>query len=213
MALPPKPPAKAAAPPKKAPTVGPKAKLEFPPNEKPPAPDADWAQKLYTPDRIKAHAEGKITTSELHMVTWYELLDIANRAFAYFNEGKYKEAGTLFRGLVTLEPKEAYYRMGLGAVYLAEDHLEAAKTLFDQAIELNPKELAAYRNRGETQLRLGQVMDAALDFQRALELAKELDPKGTDAEVQAQVQQARMLAAAALETIEAAEDDANKRKK
>lgn len=159
-----------------------------------PAVDKDWAKKLYSPARTRAYMQGQLSGAEYHAITWYEMLDIANKAFSFFNEGKYKESGVLFQGLISLDPYEAYYRLGLGAVYLAEDQLEWAKTMFDQAVELNANELAAYVNRGECYLRMGQILDAALDFQKVLEL----DPQGKDP----LTHRARVLAAAALETIE-----------
>lgn len=172
----------------------PKTTADFPPTEGPqPAVDADWAEKLYTPERIKDLAAGKLTPADFHAITWYELLDLSTRAFSYFNEGKYKEAGVLFRGLISLEPKEAYYRLGLGAVLLAEDKLQEARELFDQAVKLNPKDRYAYLNRGECHLKLGDIEAATQDLKKVIDL----DPAGTAPETL----RARMLAAAALESV------------
>jgi tetratricopeptide (TPR) repeat protein len=81
-------------------------------------------------------------------------------------------------------------------VYLARENLEKAEELFNEAIRLNPKEIAAYVNRGEVFLRQGKILEAARDFKRAVDL----DPENRDP----LTRRARLLAAAALQALEAA---------
>jgi tetratricopeptide (TPR) repeat protein len=122
--------------------------------------------------------------------------------FRLYEQGKYSEAKTIFSGLISLEPTEAYYHTALGAVFLAEEDLEMARSYFNIAISLNPKEVAPYVNRGEVNLRDGKILEAAEDFAKAVEL----DPKFEDP----LTQRARVLAAAALEMIESATKDDEK---
>ena len=70
---------------------------------------------------------------------------------------------------------------------------------FLRALKANPNEIASYVNRGEVFLRQGKVLEAAQDFKKAVDL----DPQGKDP----LTQRARVLAAAALETIEAAQEE------
>jgi tetratricopeptide (TPR) repeat protein len=141
-----------------------------------------------------------MTLRELNAVTGPEMLQLALIGFRFYEEGKYEEAKTIFHGLVTLDPKESYYHSALGAVYLALDDLEQAERFCNQAIGLNSKEIASYVNRGEVFLRKGMVLEAAQDFKKAVDL----DPQGKDP----LTSRARVLAAAALETIEQAQAEA-----
>ncbi len=160
----------------------------------------NWEAILYSPDRVEKWLHGEMTLRELNAVTGPEMLQLALIGFRFYEEGKYEEAKTIFHGLVTLDPKESYYQSALGAVYLALDDLEQAERFCNQAIGLNGKEIASYVNRGEVYLRKGLVLEAAQDFKKAVDL----DPQGKDP----LTSRARVLAAAALETIEQAQADA-----
>ncbi|HEX8704825.1 MAG TPA: tetratricopeptide repeat protein [Myxococcaceae bacterium] len=130
-----------------------------------------------------------------------ELLERAMDAFQLYEQGNYEDARHIFEELAEQDPSEAYYRTALGAICLAEDELDAALEHFDHALRLNPKDSAALVNRGEVHLRLGNIMEAAQDFARAVDL----DPENKDP----LTMRARLLAAAAIETIEAAQRSAN----
>mgnify|MGYP002390354148 CR=1 FL=1 len=162
----------------------------------------NYEKVLYTPERVGKWMNGEISLQELTAISGPEMLQMAIYGFQMYEQGKHAEARTVFSSLVSLDPKESYYLTALGAVHLAEEELDSAKSCFDQAIKLNPKELASYVNRGEVYLRQGKVLEAAEDFAKAVEL----DPKGEDP----LTMRARLLAAAALETIEGAQSAAPK---
>jgi tetratricopeptide (TPR) repeat protein len=121
--------------------------------------------------------------------------------FELYEQGDYESARFIFEELSEKDPAEAYYRTALGAIFLAEDELEAALENFNLALTLNPKDSAALVNRGEVHLRLGNIVEAAQDFARAVDL----DPENKDP----LTMRARLLAAAALETVEAAQRSAH----
>ncbi len=129
-----------------------------------------------------------------------ELLERAMEGFELYEQGDYESARLIFEELSEKDPAEAYYRTALGAIFLAEDELEAALENFNLALTLNPKDSAALVNRGEVHLRLGNIVEAAQDFARAVDL----DPENKDP----LTMRARLLAAAALETVEAAQRSA-----
>lgn len=160
-------------------------------------PDKDWKEKLYTEKRAQAVRDGKMNLRDYHAISGPEMLQMALIGFRMYEQGKYQEAKTIFGGLISLEPLEAYYHTAMGAVFLAEEDLEMARHYFNGAIALNPKEVAPYVNRGEVNLRDGKILEAAEDFAKAVEL----DPKFEDP----LTQRARVLAAAALEMIENAQ--------
>jgi tetratricopeptide (TPR) repeat protein len=122
-------------------------------------------------------------------------------AFQLYEQGLYEEARAIFEELSERDPAEAYYRTALGAICLAEDELDRAVEHFDEALRLNPGDAAALVNRGEVNLRLGNILEAAQDFARAVDL----DPENKDP----LTMRARLLAAAAIETIEAAQRSAS----
>lgn len=158
-----------------------------------------WDKLLYTPERKAQFQSGELNLRAYHAISGPEMLQMALIGFRMYEQGKYKEAGTIFIGLIQLEPTEAYYHTALGAVYLAQEELEEARIEFDQAIGLNPKEIAPFVNRGEVNLRDGKILEAAEDFAAAVAL----DPKFEDP----LTQRARVLAAAALEMIEAGQKE------
>lgn len=165
----------------------------------------NWQKILYTDERKKAVQKGEMNLRDYHAISGPEMLQMALIGFRMYEQGKYTEAKTIFQGLIQLEPTEAYYFTALGAVYLAEEELDLARECFDSAIRLNPKEVAPFVNRGEVNLRSGKILEAAEDFAAAVAL----DPKFEDP----LTQRARVLAAAALEMIEAAQKEPDEKPK
>ena len=126
-----------------------------------------------------------------------EMLERAMEGFGHYEEARYPEARAVFEHLSELDPAEGYYRTALGAIHLAEEDLVPALRHFDAALAMNDTDSAALVNRGEVHLRLGNIMDAVRDLAHAVEL----DPYDREP----LTQRARLLAAAALESIEAAQ--------
>jgi tetratricopeptide (TPR) repeat protein len=141
------------------------------------------------------------STVQQEGTTGPEMLERAMQGFQLYEEGSYEDARAIFEELARIDPAEAYYRTALGAIALAEDELDLALEHFDHALRLNAKDTAALVNRGEVHLRLGNIMEAAQDFARAVDL----DPENKDP----LTMRARLLAAAAIETIEAAQRSAH----
>lgn len=163
--------------------------------------DPNWEKVLFTPERVRKWVKGELSLRDLHAITGPEMLEMAIVGFSQYEQGRFDEAQTIFTGLMELDPKEAYYRTALGAVFLAKEDLDAAENCFNDAIRLNPKEIASFVNRGEVFLRQGKVMEAAVDFKAAVDL----DPSGKDP----LSHRARVLAAAALEALEGAPGSKN----
>lgn len=147
----------------------------------------------FAPERVNKYLAGEISGKELFQLNDAQMLRMAMRGFQQYEQGRYPEAQAIFQGLVGVDSKEPYYRIALGAVFLAQDDLENAERSFNAAIGLNTTEVAAYVNRGEVYLRTGRIREAALDFKKAVDL----DPKGKDP----LTQRARLLARAALDMI------------
>ncbi|MBX5482224.1 MAG: tetratricopeptide repeat protein [Myxococcaceae bacterium] len=165
----------------------------------------DWDKVLYAPERVEKWLRGEITLQELNAISGPEMLEMAVIGFSMYEQGRYEEAKVIFQGLCTLDPKEGYYRTALGAVFLAQEDLDNALNMFNAAIALNDKEIASFVNRGEVYLRQGKIIEAAHDFKRAVDL----DPENKDP----LSHRARILAAAALETLEQAQKLAENKNK
>jgi tetratricopeptide (TPR) repeat protein len=157
--------------------------------------------KGLSPEEKDKFLAGEISIGQMVGLTGPEMLEMAMQGFRLYEQGKYKDAKVVFEGLCDLDPAEAYYRTALGAIFLAEEDLETALGHFNHSLTLNEKDSAALVNRGEVHLRLGNIVEAAQDFATAVEL----DPENKDP----LTMRARLLAAAALETIEAAQKGSN----
>jgi len=127
-----------------------------------------------------------------------ELIEQSMLGFRAYEEGRYEEARSVFMELAGRDATEGYYRSALGAICLAMDDLDSALEHLDAALRINSQDTAALVNRGEVHLRLGNVMAGARDF--ALVVA--LDPENKDP----LTERARLLAAAALQSAEEAQE-------
>jgi tetratricopeptide (TPR) repeat protein len=101
---------------------------------------------------------------------------IATLGFRFYEQGKTRDAETLFEGLIALDPKLYYGYAGLGAMALREEKLDQAVEHLKQAAALNPKDATVYANLGEALLRQAKLPEAATEFKQALKL----DPQQTD---------------------------------
>jgi len=89
-----------------------------------------------------------------------------------YQQGKLKEAETMFKG-VTASDTNAYYGFaGVGAVALAmkPPDLETAFTYLNRAAELKPDDATIQANLGEVLLRQGKVEEAKTHLEQAFQL-------------------------------------------
>ncbi|AKF80765.1 hypothetical protein MFUL124B02_15595 [Myxococcus fulvus 124B02] len=142
-------------------------------------------------------AKAPVSENDVKPLSGPALLERATQGFDLFQEGRFQESLALFEELAGMDGSEAYFQTALGACHLALENLDQAEAYFNRAIELDPSDLTPFVNRGEVHLRQGKVMEAARDFNHAVSL----DPEGKDP----LSDRARKLAAAALESVEAAQ--------
>ncbi len=85
-------------------------------------------------------------------------------------QGKFKEAITLFKKIVQLDPQyaNAYYNTGLA--YLQLDSVEQAYRNFNISVNQDPTSVLGYYYRGYTQELVGNKEAATQDYQQALQL-------------------------------------------
>lgn len=145
----------------------------------PDAPTPAAGEAEVSEDQLKGLMDGSLNFQDFLNLSDEVLLSWANQGYFLFNQGKYEESATIFRGLVTLNSKVAYYHTALGSIYEAQEKYDEAMTEFDAALEIDGNDICALVNRGEIRLRQGDVLEAAEDFRKAIEL--------DDANTQAQV--------------------------
>ncbi|MFO1518568.1 MAG: tetratricopeptide repeat protein [bacterium] len=120
--------------------------------------------------KFEKFIEGEVTWAELQGVPPKLLFEISEHGYLQFQRGRFKEAETIFKGLSTLDHKNAYYHSVLGAIYQKQDRLGDALAEYTVAVEMNPKDIASFVNRGEIYYRLGGVEEPLEDFNAAIAL-------------------------------------------
>jgi tetratricopeptide (TPR) repeat protein len=93
-------------------------------------------------------------------------------AYNLYEQGKMREAETLFAGLSVMNPQSYYGFAGLGAVALAKrpPDLDSAYKSLSEAAQLNPNDTSVQANLGETLLRQGKVDEAKTHLEKCFAL-------------------------------------------
>ena len=131
-------------------------------------------QRALTEENFKKFLFGKITWAQLEGMTMEQAYAIAEFGYTMYQQGRYKDARTLFEGLVIGNPYDPYFHAMLGAIYTKLDLHEEAAQEFSIAIELDPEDINSYVNRGELLLQHGEFEYAMEDLKAAIDL----DPEG-----------------------------------
>ena len=150
----------------------------------------------FSPDRFEKFIMGEATLGQLYGITIEEAYSVAELGYTLMEQGRLKEAQTVFQGLVISNPYDAYFHTALGSIYQKQGIIDGAIEEYSISLGLDPSTVEAFVNRGELLMQTGYFELAANDFKAALEL----DPDGTNASVN----RARALAsvtAAALGTV------------
>jgi Flp pilus assembly protein TadD len=77
-----------------------------------------------------------------------------------YEQGRYKDARSMFQAAASLDDNSYLGHAGLGALALVEEDLDGALVSLRRAYELNAKDPAVCGNLGEVLLRKGQAEDA-----------------------------------------------------
>jgi Flp pilus assembly protein TadD len=102
---------------------------------------------------------------------------IAVLGFQLYEQGKTRDAETMFTGLIAIDDTNYLGYAGMGALALAEEKLEEAVDYLRKAAERNPTDPTVHANLGEALLRQAKFEEAAAEFTKALDLdPEEVDP-------------------------------------
>lgn len=126
---------------------------------------------------VKRWANGEQTLQEIKGYTAEELYNIAQHGYSLFLNGKYKDAQTVFEGLVALDPRNAYYYRALGVVYHRRGDAERAIRQFSHAVKVAPRSAAAYVNRAEVHISRRDQRKALDDLDQAIRVGRDPDDR------------------------------------
>jgi len=121
-------------------------------------------------EHVERWAAGEQTLKEIKAYSDQDLFQIAQHGYTLYLNGKFKDAQTIFEGLVALDPKSDYYYRALGVVYHRRGDAERAIRQFSHAIKVAPKSLAAYVNRAEVHISRRDFTRAISDLSLAIQL-------------------------------------------
>lgn len=133
----------------------------------------------FSPDRVEAFIMGEATLGQLYGITIEEAYSVAELGYTLFEQGRVREAQTVFQGLVISNPYDGYFHSVLGSIYQKQGLSDGAIEEYSISIGLDPANVEAYVNRGELLMARGNFEQAAGDFKKAIEM----DPDGTNRSV------------------------------
>ncbi|MGH9721693.1 MAG: tetratricopeptide repeat protein [Bryobacteraceae bacterium] len=96
----------------------------------------------------------------MHGWTADDAYRVAERGHALYLQGRYREAGVIFEGLMAVEPGDSYAGNALAACCLALDDPQRALDVLDAVVVQNPSDLEAHSRRCEALLELGRTDEA-----------------------------------------------------
>jgi len=137
---------------------------------------ADWTPPIFEEDKLKSFVRGEITWAQLQGLTMEEAYSFAEMGYTLFQQGQYKQAKSIFEGLVLCNPYDPYFHSMLGAIYARQDLFEEAAHEYTVVLELDPENIISLVSRAEILLQSGDFEPAMKDLARAIEL----DPEGED---------------------------------
>ncbi len=128
----------------------------------------------FTEENFQKFLMGEMTWAQLEGMTMEQAYAIAEFGYNSYQQGRYKDAQTIFEGLVIGNPYDPYFHSMLGAIYAKLDLHEEATQEFSIAIDLDPEDINSFVNRGELLLQHGEFEYAMEDLKAAIDL----DPEG-----------------------------------
>jgi len=133
----------------------------------------------FSPDRVEQFIMGEATLGQLYGITIEEAYSVAELGYTLFEQGRVREAQTVFQGLIISNPYDGYFHNVLGSIYQKQGLTDGAIEEYSISIGLDPANVEGYVNRGELLMGKGNFEQAAADFKKALEL----DPDGSNKSV------------------------------
>jgi tetratricopeptide (TPR) repeat protein len=114
--------------------------------------------------------EGKATLGAVSNWTAEEIRLVADIGYSLSEQGRVREAITVFEGLAALAPATAYFQATLGALWLREGNFSNALEHLNRALKIDANNIVTLVNRGEVFLKLSEREMARKDLLLALKI-------------------------------------------
>jgi len=101
--------------------------------------------------------------------------ELYNQAMTLFRRGRLAEAETIFRQLLSTDPRASAPRHMLGLVMAQQGRPAEAREMIAAALSLNPRDGAALVNYGNVLTMLRRFEEAVMSYDRALAIAPDAD--------------------------------------
>ena len=122
----------------------------------------------WDPRKVRKFMAGIINLGELEGIDREQQYGMATVAHQLLHQGKLTEAEQIFRGLIALNPSDAYFHLALGVVHQRKEELTEAEAAYSRALGLHPKNSPALANRGEVRILSGRLVEGAQDLSDAI---------------------------------------------
>lgn len=129
-------------------------------------PNPERRKKLL--EKFNALLEDKASLAELKGFRKDQLYLLAEAGHVKLKHGRVEEAEKIFKALLLLDHRNAYFHSAMGAVHQKKRRPVEAIYEFTTALSINAKDIASLANRGEIYLRHKNFKKAAQDFRSAI---------------------------------------------
>ncbi|MCI0417485.1 tetratricopeptide repeat protein [bacterium] len=99
-----------------------------------------------------------------------QVASLIKTGYVYYEQGRLKEALTLFEAISLLDSLNPYVHGILGSIYQKQQKYDEAVSSYTRALNLIPEDIHALINRGEVYLNQGKLVEATHDFEEAIRL-------------------------------------------
>ena len=109
-----------------------------------------------------------ISLAELKGIKRTQLFQLSEAGFNRFKHGRLGEAEKIFKALIILDHRNAYFHAMMGAVHQKRLRPIEAIMEYSQSLKINRRDISSFVNRGELYLRHKNYRKAAEDFRQAI---------------------------------------------
>ncbi|MBI2092960.1 MAG: hypothetical protein HYY43_06680 [Deltaproteobacteria bacterium] len=121
-------------------------------------------------DIFNKFLEDKASIAELKGISKEKIYQLADAGWIKFKHGRIDEAEQIYKALLLLDHRNAYFHSVMAAVHQKKKRPVEAILEYSRAIQINTKDISSFVNRGEIYLRHKNFKKAAEDFKNAIML-------------------------------------------
>lgn len=112
--------------------------------------------------------EDKVSIAELKGIGREKLYQLAEAGYIKFKHGRIEEAEKIYKSLLILDHRNAYFHSVMGAIHQKKKRPVEAILEYSRAIQISRRDISSFVNRGEIYLRHKNFKKAAEDFKNAI---------------------------------------------